>query len=53
VIPGAEEIEQCNWPEAEKHIKVVAESITQIAAAIDRATAQDALTQSRLLAHQA
>ena len=35
-----EAIEQRNWPEAEQQIKLVAETITQIAAAIDRATAQ-------------
>jgi N-acetylated-alpha-linked acidic dipeptidase len=35
-----EAIEQRNWPEAEQQIKLVAETITQIAVAIDRATAQ-------------
>ena len=35
-----EAIEQRNWPEAEQQINLVAETITQIAAAIDRATAQ-------------
>ena len=35
-----EAIEQRNWPEAEQQITLVAETITQIAAAIDRATAQ-------------
>ena len=35
-----EAIEQRNWPEAERQINLVAETITQIAAAIDRATAQ-------------
>jgi hypothetical protein len=34
-----EAIEQRNWPEAEQQINLVAETITQIAAAIDRATA--------------
>jgi N-acetylated-alpha-linked acidic dipeptidase len=35
-----EAIEQRNWTEAEQQINLVAETITQIAAAIDRATAQ-------------
>jgi len=35
-----EAIEQRNWIEAEQQINLVAETITQIAAAIDRATAQ-------------
>jgi N-acetylated-alpha-linked acidic dipeptidase len=35
-----EAIEQRNWAEAEQQINLVAETITQIAAAIDRATAQ-------------
>jgi N-acetylated-alpha-linked acidic dipeptidase len=35
-----EAIEQRNWPEAEQQINLVAETINQIAAAIDRATAQ-------------
>ncbi len=35
-----EAIEQRNWPEAEQQISLVADTITQIAAAIDRATAQ-------------
>ena len=35
-----EAIEQRNWPEADQQINCVAETITQIAAAIDRATAQ-------------
>lgn len=35
-----EALEQRNWPEAEHQITLVAETITQIAAAIDRATAQ-------------
>ena len=34
-----EAIEQRNWPEAEQQINLVAETINQIAAAIDRATA--------------
>jgi N-acetylated-alpha-linked acidic dipeptidase len=39
-LPGVREaIEQRNWTEAEQQIKLVAETITQIAAAIDRATA--------------
>jgi N-acetylated-alpha-linked acidic dipeptidase len=40
-LPAVREaIEQRNWPEAEQQIKLVADTITQIAAAIDRATAQ-------------
>jgi N-acetylated-alpha-linked acidic dipeptidase len=40
-LPAVREaIEQRNWPEAEQQIKLVAETINQIAAAIDRATAQ-------------
>ncbi len=35
-----EAIEQRNWPEAEQQISLVADTITQIAVAIDRATAQ-------------
>ncbi len=35
-----EAIEQRNWPEAEQQINLVAATLTQIAAAIDRATAQ-------------
>jgi len=35
-----EAIEQRNWSEAEQQINLVAETITQIASAIDRATAQ-------------
>ncbi len=35
-----EAIEQRNWTEAEQQINLVADTITQIAAAIDRATAQ-------------
>lgn len=40
-LPAVREaIEQRNWPEAEQQINNVAETITQIAAAIDRATAR-------------
>ena len=40
-LPAVREaIEQRNWPEAEQQIKLVAETINQIAAAIDRATAR-------------
>jgi N-acetylated-alpha-linked acidic dipeptidase len=35
-----EAIEQRNWSEAEQQITLVSETINQIAAAIDRATAQ-------------
>ncbi|PYS84651.1 MAG: folate hydrolase [Acidobacteria bacterium] len=35
-----EAIEQRNWPEAEQQINLVAETLTRIAAAIDRATTQ-------------
>ena len=35
-----EAIEQRNWPEAEQQIVIVSETVTQIAAAIDRATAR-------------
>jgi len=40
-LPSAREaIEQRNWPEAEQQINLIANTITQIAAAIYRATAQ-------------
>lgn len=40
-LPAVREaIEQRDWTEAEQQIKLVADTITQIAAAIDRATAQ-------------
>ncbi|MCU1266767.1 MAG: folate hydrolase [Acidobacteria bacterium] len=40
-LPAVREaIEQRNWPEAEQQIKLVAETITRIAVAIDHATAQ-------------
>jgi N-acetylated-alpha-linked acidic dipeptidase len=35
-----EAIEQRNWSEAEQQVSLVSETINQIAAAIDRATAQ-------------